>query len=59
MTRDRQGEAEAQDEVERGGPSVIWASTSAQNLDAGAVKTRKERMSIKAAWHNCEREKKA
>jgi hypothetical protein len=41
MARGRQDEAEAQDEVERGGPSVIWASTSARNLDVEAGKTKK------------------
>jgi hypothetical protein len=44
MARGRQSGAEAQDEVERGGPgaSVIWASTSARNLDVETGKTRKE-----------------
>jgi hypothetical protein len=37
---------DAQNEVERGAPSVIWASTSARNLDVGAVETRKEQISI-------------
>jgi hypothetical protein len=59
MARGRQGGAEAQDQVERGGPSVIWASTSARNLDVGTGKTRKERISIEAARHNRGRKKKA
>jgi len=43
MARGRQGGVDAQDEVERGGASVIWASTSARNLDVGAGRTRNER----------------
>jgi hypothetical protein len=35
---------EAQDDVERGGPSIIW--TSARDPDVGAGKTRKERINI-------------
>ena len=35
------------------------ASSSAQKLDKGTGKTRKERISINAAWHSGEREKKA
>jgi len=48
IARGRQGKAEAQDEVEGGGPSIIWTSTSARNLDVVAGETRKVRISTKA-----------